>query len=83
MDLKVVEVAQEFQVHGYVVRPGARVMAWSRSEDAWVVYFNGNEVDVEPGTVFALGTAPVEAKAAEVYSAARLEQYQLAPADPG
>lgn len=82
MNLRVVEVEHEFRVHDYLVKPGARVMAWCRSGDDWVVYFNGNEVLVPPGTVYPLGTAPAEKKPVEVYSAARLEQYQLAPADP-
>lgn len=58
-------------------------MAWERLDGTWVVYFNGNEIPVPTGTVCALGTAPAKKEAPQVYSAARLEQYQVAPANPG
>lgn len=81
MQLQVVEVVEAFSVQGYTVQAGARVMAWHRTDGAWVVYFNGNDVPLAEGTVCALGTAPAK-KEAQLYSAARLEQYQLAPAKP-
>lgn len=82
MHLQVVEVVEAFSVHDYTVQPGARVLAWHRSDGAWVVYFNGNDVPVTDGVVYALGTAPAKKEARQVYSAARLEQYQVAPAKP-
>lgn len=82
MKLQVVEVVEAFAVHGYTVQPGARVMAWYRDDGVWTVYFNGNDVPVADGTVCALGNAPAKKEAPQVYSAARLEQYQLAPAKP-
>lgn len=80
MKLQVVEVVEGFSVHGYGVQPGARVMAWKRADDGWVVHFNGNDVGVPAGSVRAPGSAPMKKEAPQVYSAARLEQYQLAPA---
>lgn len=82
MKLRVVEVIQGFQAPEYFVSPGARVMAWQRATGEWVVYFNGNDVPVPDGTVRDLNSAPSESKAAPIYSAARLEQYQVAPAKP-
>lgn len=82
MHLQVVEVVESFSVHGYTVQPGARIMAWARADGTWVVYFNGTDVPVADGVVCALGTAPAKKEAPQVYSAARLEQYQVAPAKP-
>lgn len=82
MHLQVVEVVEPFSMHGYTVQPGARIMAWARADGTWVVYFNGNEVPVADGVVCALGMAPAKKGAPQVYSAARLEQYQVAPAKP-
>lgn len=82
MKLQVVEVVEEFTVNGYTVCQGARVMAWRRYDGVWIVFFNGNDVPVEEGIVYALGTAPEKKEATQVYSAARLEQYQLAAAEP-
>ncbi len=79
MPLDVVEVFQAFNVHDYRVRAGSRVMAWKRSDGPWIVYFNGNELQVPEGTVGAIGSAPVVKEEAQTYSSARLEQYQLAP----
>lgn len=80
MSLEVVEVLRDFHVHDYRVREGARVMAWRESHGGWVVYFNGNDIRVPEGTVGAIGTGPAKAEAKPLYSAARLEQYQVAPA---
>jgi hypothetical protein len=82
MKLQVVEVNEEFEVHGYRVRPGGRVMAYPRQDGSWIVYFNGNDVPVRDGTVGAVGSSGSKKEATQVYSAARLEQYQLAPAKP-
>jgi hypothetical protein len=82
MRLQVVEVVHPFSVNTYTVQPGARVMAWRRADGAWIVSFNGNDVPVAGETVCALGTAPDQNKGAQAYSAARLEQYQLAPVKP-
>ena len=82
MSLQVVHVLQAFRVRDYEVQVGARVMAWRGPAGAWVVTFNGNDVPVPEGTVEAVGTAPAKKEAPQVYSAARLEQYQVAPAKP-
>ncbi len=82
MPLEVVEVFEAFQVHDYAVRVGARVMAWKRKDDRWIVYFNGAELAVPDGTVAPVGTVPEKKEAAAVYSDARLEQYAVAPAPP-
>lgn len=81
MNLQVVEVCEEFQVHGYRGSPGARVMAWQQRDGTWVVYFNGIHVLVADGRVAALGTGAPKKEAAQIYSAARLEQDQVAPAE--
>ena len=54
MKLEVVKVLRGFQAPGLFVEPGARLMAWRSREGAWIVYFNGNDVPVPPGTVVAL-----------------------------
>lgn len=82
MALEIVEVLEPFLVHDYRVRVGARVMAWRRQDGMWVVSFNGNDVPVPEGTVGAIGASTTKAEAKPVYSAARLEQYQVAPAKP-
>ena len=81
MSLQVVEVSRTFRVEGHDVSPGAKVLAWSNRDGAWMVCFNGTEVRVPPGTVYPLGTAPEKKDSGPAYSSARLEQYQLAPAE--
>jgi hypothetical protein len=80
MTLQIVEVIEGFHVHAYFVQPGARVWAWRRNDDVWVIYFNGADVPVPEGTVRPPGSAPERAVAASPYSAARLDQYTVAPA---
>jgi hypothetical protein len=58
------------------------VMAWRRPDASWVVSFNGNDVPVPDGTVGPVGSSAATTEAKSVYSAARLEQYQVAPAKP-
>lgn len=79
MSVELVEVLREFQVRAFHVPAGARVWAW-RQADGWVVLFNGNDIRVSDGTVGPIGAGASNAEAKPVYSAARLEQYQVAPA---
>ncbi len=83
MNLQHVEVFEAFFVHDYLVRPGARIYARQKPDASWAVYFNGNDVPVSETTVGPIGSAAAKKEASPIYSAARLEQYQVAPAKPG
>jgi hypothetical protein len=82
MNLQLVEVFEAFYVHDYLVRPGARVYAWQKPDASWVVYFNGNDVPIPATAAGPIGSAAGKKELPQVHSAARLEQYQVAPAKP-
>ena len=81
MSMQIVQAYRPFTIQGHSIQPGDRLMAWRRDDKHWMVCFNGNEVTVDSGTVGPAGEAMPEAAAAPAYSSARLEQYQLAPAE--
>lgn len=63
---------------GYVIRPGARLAVWYRDISAWVVYFNGRDLVIPFENAVVVSEEAAERRLF-VHSAARLEQYQLAP----
>ena len=80
MEHQIVQVHEAFVADGALVQPGARLVALKKKSGAWAVSFNGLEVEVPDGVVAPLGVTPAPRAGGPVYSDARMEQYQLAPA---
>jgi hypothetical protein len=79
---QIVQVHEAFVADGALVQPGARLSALQKKSGAWVVSFNGLDVEVPDGVVAPLGVTPAPRAAGPAYSDARMDQYQLAPAKP-
>jgi hypothetical protein len=79
---QIVQVHEAFVADGALVQPGARLNALQKKSGAWVVSFNGLDVEVPDGVVAPLGVTPAPRAAGPAYSDARMDQYQLAPAKP-
>jgi hypothetical protein len=79
---QIVQVHEAFVADGALVQPGARLTALQKKSGAWVVSFNGLDVEVPDGVVAPLGVTPAPRAAGPAYSDARMDQYQLAPAKP-
>ncbi len=82
MQHQIVQVHEAFVADGALVQPGARLSALQKKSGAWVVSFNGLDVEVPEGVVAPLGVTPAPRAAGPAYSDARMDQYQLAPAKP-
>jgi hypothetical protein len=77
---QIVQVHEAFVADGAIVPPGARLVALKKKSGAWAISFNGLDVEVPDGVVAPLGVTPAPRAGGPVYSDARMEQYQLAPA---